>query len=449
VNRGSFQIPLWSRDAMASACALPALPTAAGPRKAGPGPNAGMARVEVKVNGVRSAFRVPSNMALIKGIGAGTYGMVGAFKDTSSGKKCAIKKITNAFEDLIDGKRILREVRLLRSLKHENIVSILDMYAPEGPDFDDVYIVQELLEMDLNRVIRSKEPLAEEHHRWFAYQILKGVNYMHGMDVVHRDLKPSNILVNRDCTLKICDFGLARGSVHSKSGASATLDSTSRQLTEYVVTRHYRAPEVVLTASEYGKAIDIWSVGCIFGELINRKALFKGKDHLDQIQQILQVVGAPALRDVAWLKDHPTAAKYVLRFRDLPGRSWTSVFPDSSPETARAIGEMLRFDPTKRPCASECMQLAAFSELFRENDLKPDSEPIDWSFDRFEPTKRLLQNYLYAECAAYDPSIVERDGLESLSARGITKEVLGRGNRTRSSSPSFSTCSTCSTNTSL
>lgn len=219
-------------------------------------------------------FKVPARLELIKKVGSGAYGTVASFLDKSTNEKVAVKKITDAFHDLVDGKRILREVKLLRRFKHDNIISILDMYPPDHPDFDDIYIVTDLMETDLHKVIYSKQVLNDEHHQYFSYQILRGLLYLHSANVVHRDLKPSNILVNKNCDLKICDFGLARGFGNNED------DPT---LTDYVVTRWYRAPEVVLLASEYTKSIDVWSVGCIHCELIGRKPIFTGKDHFDQI----------------------------------------------------------------------------------------------------------------------------------------------------------------------
>jgi len=379
-------------------------------------------KVEVRVQGVRSSFQVPESLELIRGIGAGTYGMVAAFKETDTGRNIAVKKITNAFEDLIDGKRILREVKLLQQFDHENIVKILDLYPPESQQFDDVYIVQELMEMDLTRVIRSKEALSEEHYRWFTHQTLCGVHYMHSMDVVHRDLKPGNILVNRDCTIKICDFGLARGAVDRDSGAST--DNTSSKLTEYVVTRYYRAPEVVLVASEYGKAVDIWSVGCILCELILRKQIFKGKDHLDQIRQILEILGAPSVEDAKWLEPNEAAYKFVSKFKNLPGRPWASVLPQASESTIDAVRCMLQFDPSKRPCALDCLRHDFFKELHKPSDEKVADKVVDWSFDKFKPKKSLLQTYIHAECAKFNPSILHRDRRESLTTVGITGKAL-------------------------
>merc|ERR1719386_628092 len=227
--------------------------------------------------------------------------------------KVAVKKITDAFHDLIDGKRILREVKLLRSFRHDNIISILNMYPPDSPEFDDIYIVTDLMETDLHRVIYSKQQLAEEHHQYFAYQILRGLKYLHSANVVHRDLKPSNILVNKNCDLKICDFGLARG-------FAAGEDDTN--LTDYVVTRWYRAPEVVLLASEYTKSIDVWAVGCILCELVQRKPIFAGKDHLDQIKKIIAVIGTPTEEELHWLPPNGSARSFLKKVPHAPKASW-------------------------------------------------------------------------------------------------------------------------------
>lgn len=128
--------------------------------------------------------------------------------------KVAIKKVKDTFIDVVDAKRILRELKLLRHLNnHENIVQILDImtYPPNTQQFDDIYIVTNLMESDLERIIQSKQVLTNQHLQYFLYQILRGLKYVHSADVLHRDLKPSNLLVNANCDLAICDFGLARG----------------------------------------------------------------------------------------------------------------------------------------------------------------------------------------------------------------------------------------------
>jgi serine/threonine protein kinase len=363
---------------------------------------------EVLVDG-KVKFKVPAHLELIKKVGSGAYGTVASFQDPKTGQKLAVKKITDAFHDLIDGKRILREVKLLRSFRHDNIICILDMYPPETPDFDDIYIVTDLMETDLHRVIYSKQMLNDEHHQYFSYQILRGLLYLHSANVVHRDLKPSNILVNKNCDLKICDFGLARGFGNHED------DPT---LTDYVVTRWYRAPEVVLLASEYTKSIDVWSVGCILCELIGRKPIFTGKDHLDQIKKIISVIGTPTEEDLEWLPARSPARNFIKKVPPCTKQPWQTIYPKATKAGIEAIEKMLTFNPKVRVDVRNTLTLPYYETLHMPDD-EPEAEvPVDWAFDKFTPTKRLLQNYVYAECWRFHPEIAARDQ-KMLASRGI------------------------------
>lgn len=147
-----------------------------------------------------------------KRIGYGAYGVVCAAKDTQTKGDVAIKKIPKAFQDLVDAKRVLREIKILKFFDHENIVNLMDIQKPpQQTGYEDVYIITELMEADLHKLIYSKQQLSDDHYQYFMYQLLRGVLYLHSANIMHRDLKPSNILVNMNCDLKICDFGLARG----------------------------------------------------------------------------------------------------------------------------------------------------------------------------------------------------------------------------------------------
>ena len=162
----------------------------------------------------------------------------------------------------------------------------MDILPPASLDeFEDVYIISDLMETDLHRIIYSRQPLSDDHVQYFLYQILRALKYMHSANVLHRDLKPSNLLLNSNCDLKVCDFGLARGVEPGED---------NMELTEYVVTRWYRAPEIMLSCQEYTKAIDVWSVGCIFAELLGRKPLFPGDDYIHQLQIICDKLGTPS-----------------------------------------------------------------------------------------------------------------------------------------------------------
>lgn len=132
----------------------------------------------------------------------------------------------------------------------------------------------ELMEADLHKLIYSKHQLSDDHYQYFMYQLLRGVLFLHSANIMHRDLKPSNILVNMNCDLKICDFGLARGFGGDDD------PNQQQEKTIYVVTRWYRAPEVMLNQQHYTEALDVWSIGCIFGELMMRATLFQGHHNM-------------------------------------------------------------------------------------------------------------------------------------------------------------------------
>ncbi len=230
----------------------------------------------------KHTFTVDERYTMIRTIGSGAYGVVISAKDSKSDKNCAIKMVPKAFSDEIDAKRILREIKLLKHMRHENIVQLVDMMPPNVQnleDFRDVYLVTDLMETDLHRIIYSKQKLSIDHVQYFVYQVLRGLKYIHSCRVIHRDLKPSNLLVNSNCDLKICDFGLARGLHDEDDGDRAS----TMFLTEYVVTRWYRAPEIMLACHEYSYPVDVWSVGCIFAELVLRKPYFPGDDYIDQV----------------------------------------------------------------------------------------------------------------------------------------------------------------------
>lgn len=370
---------------------------------------------EVLVEAGKPQFRVPTEYDFVKKIGSGAYGSVACFQkknEKGEKEKVAVKKITNAFDDLIDGKRILREVKLLFHFKHPNIVNILDMFPPETVDFEDIYIVMDLMESDLHRVIYSKQPLTDEHYQYFVHQILRALLYMHTANVLHRDLKPANILVNKNCDLKVCDFGLARGFNEQ--------EEENQAFTDYVVTRWYRAPEVVLLAREYTQAIDVWAVGAILCELIGRKPIFPGKDHLDQIKKIVSVVGTPTEVDLEWLPKQGSARAFLKKIPNSPKVQWANVYPTGNPDGLDIIDKMLHFDPSKRVNVKDALRHKYFEGLFEEEDMKVDSsaKPVEWGFDDFEPTKRLLQNYIYCECCKFHSGLIDRDRAK-LAAPGI------------------------------
>jgi serine/threonine protein kinase len=226
-------------------------------------------------------------------IGKGSYGVVCSAIDQHTGDKVAIKKIHNIFEHLSDAARILREIKLLRLLRHPDIVEIRHiMLPPSRRDFKDIYVVFELMDTDLHQVIKANDDLTKEHHQFFLYQMLRALKYIHTANVYHRDLKPKNILANANCKLKICDFGLARVAFNDTP--------TTVFWTDYVATRWYRAPELCGSFfTKYSPAIDIWSIGCIFAEILTGKPLFPGKNVVHQLDLMTDLLGTPSLDTVS------------------------------------------------------------------------------------------------------------------------------------------------------
>jgi len=211
-----------------------------------------------------SPFVVEDRYELIDAIGQGAYGIVCAARDKKTRKNVAVKKIHRLFEHETFCKRTLREILILREISHENIIRLRGLMQPCMSKFNDIYVVFDLMETDLASIIKSPQSLSNEHIQFFIYQILRGLKYLHSREILHRDLKPRNILVNSNCDLRICDFGLAKLS-NELSGPS------SSAMTDYVATRWYRPPEVILGSKTYSFAVDIWAVGCILGELFFTK----------------------------------------------------------------------------------------------------------------------------------------------------------------------------------
>jgi len=252
------------------------------------------------------SFYLPAHIQPASIVGKGSYGVVISAMDTKANCKVAIKRIKPYAGDEWEARHTLREVRLMRLLhKHPNVISLTNLWSRD--EDNELYITMELMDSDLHQIIQSKQSLSEPHHQCLMKQLLLGVQAMHKLGVLHRDLKPGNLLVTRDCQLRITDFGLARAWDRSTPDAK---ESAVGAMTEYVVTRWYRCPELLLAPHiPYDGAIDLWSVGCIFGELLNRRPLFPGKSYVHQVQVILDVLGTPTEADFGFKpRDEPSTS---------------------------------------------------------------------------------------------------------------------------------------------
>ncbi|CAN0350117.1 unnamed protein product [Ascophyllum nodosum] len=315
----------------------------------------------------RETFDVDIRYTNFEPIGDGSYGFVCSAYDNVIGKRVAVKKVKDMFRDLGDAKRILRELKLLRHFRpHENVVKIRDLmvYPQNSLDFRDVYIVTNLMDSDLQKVISSRQPLMDQHHYYFLYQLLRGLKYIHSANVLHRDLKPSNLVLDANCDLAICDFGLARG----------VEDESNETLTEYVQTRWYRAPELLCYASTYDTAVDMWSVGCIFAELLGRRPFFQGKNPMHQLQVIINVLGCPSEEDMSFITDR-AARGVVLKHGRQAGvlrgaggaRPLAGYFPeDTNPLALDLLARMLVFNPKKRIGVEEALEHPYLGDLHAE-----------------------------------------------------------------------------------
>lgn len=357
-----------------------------------------------------SKFHVDKRYKLIKSIGHGAYGVVISARDEKTREKVAIKKVANAFEDLVDAKRILREIKLLRHFRHSNIIGIVDVQRPPSlQHFNDVYIITDLMETDLHRVIYSKQVLSDDHVRYFIYQILKALKYMHSAGVLHRDIKPSNLLLNADCDVKLCDFGLARG-----------VEDEEHTLTEYVVTRWYRAPEIMLACPTYTSAIDVWATGCILAELYGRQPIFPGNDYLHQLKLITDYVGTPNAEGLSFVTS-ARARKFML---DLPRKmpvEWSDTYPSAHRDAHDLLSKMLQFNPEKRISVDAALKHPFMKKLYtgKEPSCKA---PFQFDEEELELSRTAIQKLIYAE------SDVRRRG----SSRGRASFESKIGNRTSS-----------------
>ncbi|KAI8904310.1 kinase-like domain-containing protein [Gorgonomyces haynaldii] len=321
--------------------------------------------------------QLESQYEFVREMGRGAYGLVISAMDRRTNQSFAIKKLTRIFDKQILAKRALREIKLLRHFNgHENITSIFNMDLVDPDNYNEIFVVQELMEADLHQIIRSEQPLTDAHYQYFIYQTLRGLKYIHSANVLHRDLKPGNLLVNADCELKICDFGLARG-------YSATPDVSSGFMTEYVATRWYRAPEIMLSFRSYSKAIDLWSVGCILAELLLKKPLFKGKDYVDQLNQILQVCGTPDDETLERIGS-PRAQMYIKSLPRFPKIPMARVCPGATGKAIDFLEKVLDFDPDRRMTCEQALEHPYLESYHDVNDEPTHKAHFDFSFEVVE-----------------------------------------------------------------
>ncbi|CAD8149174.1 unnamed protein product [Paramecium pentaurelia] len=250
--------------------------------------------------------------------GKGAYGIVWKAYDTKTKQIVALKKVFDAFQNSTDAQRTYREVIFLKQLNtHENIVKLISVIRADNNKV--LYMVFEYMETDLHRVIRA-ELLNNMHIQYVMYQILKSLKYIHSGQL---DLKPANILINADCHIKVADFGLSRCLSETENNHEMPF------MTEYVATRWYRAPEILFGSNYYSTAVDMWSVGCILGEMILGKACFAGTSTLDQIDKIIQLIGKPTISELESI-NAPMGYQIIEQIESKKQFSYPKFFPKAN-----------------------------------------------------------------------------------------------------------------------
>uniref|UniRef100_A0ACD5T6U6 Uncharacterized protein n=1 Tax=Avena sativa TaxID=4498 RepID=A0ACD5T6U6_AVESA len=342
-------------------------------------------------------------------IGKGSYGVVCSALDLQTRQKVAIKKIHNIFDHVSDAARILREIKLLRLLRHPDVVEIKHiMLPPSRKDFKDIYVVFELMESDLHQVIKANDDLTKEHYQFFLYQLLRALKYIHTASVYHRDLKPKNILANSNCKLKICDFGLARVAFNDTP--------TTVFWTDYVATRWYRAPELCGSFfTKYTPAIDIWSIGCIFAEVLTGKPLFPGKNVVHQLDLMTDLLGTPSMDTISRVRNEK-ARRYLSSMRKKDPVPFSQKFPNADPLGLKLLEKLLAFDPKDRLTAEEALTDPYFRGLSKP-EREPSCQPIrklEFDFEHRRMSKDDIRELIFQEILEYHPQLLKdyRDGTE-------------------------------------
>lgn len=309
-----------------------------------------------------------------KRLGKGAYGIVWKAVDRQSGEIVAVKKIFDAFRNRTDAQRTFREIMFLQEFgDHPNIVKLLDVVRAQNDK--DIYLVFEYMDTDLHAVIKKGSLLKDIHKRCVMYQLLKAIKYLHSGNVIHRDQKPSNVLLDTNCVVKLCDFGLARSLNQMQE------DSGNPALTEYVATRWYRAPEILLGSTRYTKGVDIWSLGCILGEMLLGKALFPGTSTINQIEKIMSAIPHPGPEDILAIKSE-YGSSVIQRMLLKPQVPLDDLLQPSVPADALDLLKgLLVFNPDKRLTAEQALQhpyVARFHNPSKEPALNYDVVlPVD------------------------------------------------------------------------
>ena len=294
--------------------------------------------------------KIADRYVVISKLGEGAYGNVFLAEDSKNNNvKVALKQLKGGTVEEGVPISCLREISLMKELSHVNIVKLMDVIHLSSS----ITLVFEYVETDLKELLKKNEnkPLPPKLYKSLLYQLLKGIQNIHKMKILHRDIKSENLLISKDNVLKITDFGLARG-----------YGLPIKNFRNDVVSLWYRSPDILLGNEQYERSVDMWSIGCIFGEMVTGTIFFKGFSENDQLRKIFEILGTPNEKWYKFYMEYPGWEKQALTEVSLP-KKWKDVLPNLDDNGIDLISKLLELDPEKRILAPEALEHPFFKDL--------------------------------------------------------------------------------------
>lgn len=336
-------------------------------------------------------------------VGNGSFGVVFQTKLSPGGEDAAIKRV------LQDKRFKNRELQIMRIVRHPNIVELKAYYYSNGERKDEVYLnlVLEFVPETVYRASRyfnkmkTTMPILEV--KLYIYQLFRSLAYIHSQGICHRDIKPQNLLLDPSTgILKLCDFGSAKILVENEPNVS------------YICSRYYRAPELIFGATNYTPKIDVWSTGCVMAELMLGQPLFPGESGIDQLVEIIKVLGTPTREQIRTM--NPNYMEH--KFPQIKPHPFSKVFRKASPDAIDLISKLLEYTPTQRLSAVEAMCHPFFDELRDPNTKLPDSRNVNGPIRDLPPLFDFTRHELSIAPQLND-RLVPPHARAALAARGI------------------------------
>lgn len=340
-------------------------------------------------------------------IGNGSFGVVYQAKLCETGELVAIKKV------LQDKRFKNRELQIMRKLDHDNIVKLRYFFYSSGEKKDEVYLnlVLEFVPETVYRVARhyskNKQTMAPLLIKLYMYQLLRSLAYIHSLGICHRDIKPQNLLLDPETgVLKLCDFGSAKQLIRGEPNVS------------YICSRYYRAPELIFGATDYTSQIDVWSAGCVLAELLLGQPIFPGDSGVDQLVEIIKVLGTPTREQIREM--NPNYQEF--KFPQIKAHPWNKVFRLRTPNEAMdLVGQLLEYTPSRRLNPLDACTHHFFDELRQPSTRLPNGRPLPPVFN-FSPAELEIKPSLNGKLIP--PHVVQTSSLPTGAGDGADEASL-------------------------